>query len=161
MTSLPQLELSAERQFRLSSWLRSELEDIQTQAIEARHGPEEMSVMAIVPDLVYCKEAWPHIDPKWGGSVFFTMTADGDMYQFGTVANPDGERVPAGKVFRVHPLELHWLRPDPVVSTCWLGLQWVVPRELAELFARELAGAINRWNAPEFVLPQLGDELEN
>jgi len=156
MTSLPQLELPVERQFRLSSWLRSELEDVQAQSIEARQGPAEMSVMNITPDLVYCKEAWPHVDPKFAGSVFFTMTIDGCMYQFGTLASPDGVLVPVGKVFRVNPLELHWLRPDPIVSTCWLALQWVVPQNQVSAFEQALAAAIVRWNAPGFELPVLG-----
>ena len=156
MAGLPQLELSAERRFRVSSWLRDQLEELPAQAIELTEGPLELTVMGIAPDVAYCREAWPHTDPKWADSIFFTMTVDGDMYQFATLANPDGERVPAGKVFRVDPLELHWLRPDPVVSTTWLALQWVVPRNQVPAFEHALAAAIQSWNQPGVPLPELG-----
>ena len=156
MTSLPQLELTSSRRFKLSTWLRSELENLPPQAIDGVPGPVALSVMDIVPDVVFTQEAWPHTDPKWPTSVFYTMTADGDMYEFGSLSNPEGLRATAGKVFCVNPLELHWLRPDPVVSTGWVALQWVVPREQTEAFELALAGAITAWNASNAKLPQLG-----
>lgn len=157
MTSVPQLELTTERRFRFSPWLRGQLELLPPQVIELAEGPPELAVMDIVPDLAYCREAWPHTDPNWADSVFFTMTIDGDMYQFSTLSNPDGVRVPAGKVFRVDPLELHWLRPDPVVSTTWLALQWVVPRDKTTPFEQALSAAVAKWNHPGFELPRLGE----
>ena len=154
--SLPQLELTGERRFRISSWLRGQLEGLPAQAIELAEGPAELAVMDIVPDLAFCKEAWPHTDPKWADSVFFTMTVDGDMFQFASLSNPDGEQVPVGKVFRVDPVQLHWLRPDPYGSTSWLGVQWVVPRDREEIFKQALAAAVLQWSRVDFELPQLG-----
>jgi hypothetical protein len=156
MNAIPPLELTASRRFELSTWLRSELENMSPQAIDGVTGPAELSVMGIVPDVVFTQEAWPHTDPKWPTSVFYTMTVDGDMYEFGSLAHPDGMRAAVGKVFCVNPLELHWLRPDPVVSTGWVALQWVVPREQAGAFELAVAGAINAWNATAAKLPLLG-----
>lgn len=156
MVAIPQLELTAARRFELSAWLRLQLEDMPSQSIDGVPGPAEMMVMGIVPDVVFTQEAWPHTDPKWPTSVFYTMTADGDMYEFGSLSHPEGLRASAGKVFCVNPLELHWLRPDPVVSTGWVALQWVVPRDQASAFELELAGAIRGWNASTTTLPRLG-----
>ncbi|KVP17070.1 hypothetical protein [Burkholderia ubonensis] len=156
MLHIPDLRLSTERQFRLSLSLRELLETLDSNQVEAIPGPEEMSVMGLVPDLVLTKEAWPHQDPHWKGHVFFTMTADGDQFEFGSTSLPKGMRVPAGKVFRIDPLELHWLRPDPVVSHRWTALQWVVPLEQEAAFADALAASIGRWNEATFVLPTLG-----
>jgi hypothetical protein len=160
MHPLPHLILTSARRFEQSTWLRTRLEDMCAQDIDAVQGPAELTVMGIAPDVVFTKEAWPHTDPKWAGRVFFTMTVDGDMFQFGSLSCPDGMRASAGKVFCVDPLELHWLRPDPVASTGWVALQWVVPREQVSAFELALAAAINVWNAPTFCLPQLGVELD-
>lgn len=156
MQVLPQLELTSTRRFEFSTWLRTQLEEMPSQAIDGVPGPVEMSVMGIVPDVVFTHEAWPHTDPQWPDSIFYTMTAEGDMYEFGSRAQPDGIRAAAGKVFCIDPLELHWLRPDPVVSTGWVALQWVVPREQVGTFELALAGALNAWNASRSKLPQLG-----
>lgn len=161
MATLPVLELTSARRFELSTWLRTNLEDMFDQGIDVAHGPVELTVMGIRPDLVFTKEAWPHTDPKWAGSIFYTMTADGDLFQFGSLSHPDGMLVPPGKVFRVNPLELHWLRPDPVVSCGWVALQWDVPAAASAAFELEMAAAVRRWNQPTFCLPVLGSEPEN
>lgn len=156
LPQMPCLDLSAARQFGQSPWLRTRLEDMSAQDIDAVQGPTALTVLSIVPELIFTKDAWPHTDAHWAGSVFYTMTVDGDMFEFGSLSRPGGMRAALGKVFRVDPLELHWLRPDPVVSIAWLALQWVVPIELAEAFEQELAAAIETWNLPSFSLPLLG-----
>lgn len=156
MNAIPDLQLSRDREFQLSPLLRRRLDELEAQRIDVAPGPVELEVMGITPDLVFAKEAWPHVDPDWEGRVFFTMTADGSMYEFGSLSSPNGMRVPAGKVFSFDPLELHWLRPDPLVSYGWVGLQWDVPREQADIFAEALVTAIGRWNEPGFALPVLG-----
>lgn len=155
--ALPQLSLTPARQFECEPWLRTRLEDISVQEIDAVKGPPALTVMGIAPDLVFTKEAWPHTDSKWAGSVFVTITAIGDMFEFGALSHPAGKRVPPGKVFGIDPLELHWLRPDPMVSSYWLALQWDVPREQAGTFVVELGKALELWNAPGFALPVLGN----
>jgi len=52
-------------------------------------------------------------------------------------------------------MELHWLRPDPVISTYWLALQWTVDKAHIECFRQALASAIEQWNAKDFALPTL------
>ncbi|KVP75235.1 hypothetical protein WJ96_05620 [Burkholderia ubonensis] len=156
MYPIPDLHLPREREFQLSPLLRQRLEELDVQQIDAAPGPAELTVMGIKPDLVFAKEAWPHVDPDWEGRVFFTMTADGGGFDFGSLSRPKGMRVPAGKVFYFDPLELHWLRPDPVVSCWWLGLQWDVSKAQEAAFADDLAAAIGRWNEAGFVLPMLG-----
>ncbi|KWA84168.1 hypothetical protein WL29_22665 [Burkholderia ubonensis] len=157
MIPIPDLQLSRDREFKLSPLLRCRLDELDAQQIDAAPGHVELEVMGIRPDLVMAREAWPHVDPNWEGRVFFTMTADGVMYEFGCLSMPSGMRVPAGKVFSFDPLELHWLRPDPIVSYGWVGLQWDVPREQADIFAEALAAAIGQWNKAGFALPVLGD----
>ena len=83
------------------------------------------------------------------------MTVEGGEYNFGTASAPDGHRVCAGGVFIVDPMQLHWLRPDPVISTYWLALQWTVEKDKIERFGQALRTAIDRWNAKDFVLPAL------
>jgi hypothetical protein len=155
MSVIPNLELSRERAFQLSNDLRAHVETFDSNQTDVHHGPVELTVMGITPDIVQAKEAWPHRDPHWEGYVFFTMTADGSMYDFGTSTRPDGIIVHPGKVFRVDPLELHWLRPDPTVSYTWTALQWVVPLEQEPAFVDALAAAIRAWNEPGFELPVL------
>lgn len=156
MFTIPDLDLAGSRRFSLTPELREALETYDSNQVEAVPGPTEMAVMGIVPDLVLAREAWPHQDPTFRDSIFITMTADGDQYEFGTRSNPQGILVPPGKFFRIEPLELHWLRPDPIVSHRWAALQWVVPLEQESAFANALAAAVHAWNAPGFVLPPLG-----
>jgi hypothetical protein len=155
MVSIPDLNVTFERPFRLTQALREHTETFFSNQTDVIQGPAELTVMGIVPDLVLTKEAWPHVDAHWKGHVFYTMTADGSMYEFGTPAIPDGIIVAAGKVFRIDPLVLHWLRPDPVVSHTWTALQWVVPVEQEPAFVDALAAAIRAWNEPGFALPIL------
>jgi hypothetical protein len=156
MSVIPLLE----GKFRLSNDLLAHVETFDSNQTDVHHGPVELTVMGITPDIVQTKEAWPHRDPHWEGHVFYTMTAEGSMYEFGTPAIPDGTIVPVGRVFRVDPLELHWLRPDPVVSHRWTALQWVVPLEQEPAFVDALAAAIRAWNEPGFELPVLGFQAE-
>jgi hypothetical protein len=157
MCAIPDLKLAPERQFTLTLALRELLETLNDNDVHAVPGPKEFSVLDIEPDLVLAREAWPHQDPNWKGHVFFTLTADGSLFEFGSLSVPNGMPVPAGKVFRIDPLELHWLRPDPIVSHTWTGIQWVVPLEQEEAFAASLVAAIGRWNEAGFVLPTLGE----
>jgi len=160
MSSIPDLELDG-RQFRLTAALRDFIETVEPSIVDVVAGPTELTVMDVVPDVVVTKGVWPHLDPHWKGKVFFTMTAEGSMFEFGSPSIPNGRIVPAGRVFRVDPQELHWLKPDPVVSYSWTGLQWVVPLEQEEAFASSLAAAIGEWNKPGFALPQLDFNLDD
>lgn len=154
--TLPTLNLTEKRGFRLSTWLLTSLEEMSLQTVEVTSGPAELTVAGIEPDLLFAKEAWPHTDPNWEGAVFYTMTVEGAEYQFSTLSAPAGRACPAGEIFKVFPMELHWLRPDPVISTGWIALQWVVPVAETEAFELALASAIRTWNKSEFKLPQLG-----
>lgn len=151
----PHLDLT-HREFQVSPELNHRLEGLDFQEIDVARGPAALTVMGVRPDLVFAREAWPHTDPSWEGCVFFSMTAIGLRYQFCTVSNPDGHVVPAGMVFNVDPMELHWLRPDALVSHYWLGLQWEVELERRAEFSQALAAAIEHWNRADFVLPVLG-----
>lgn len=156
MTEFPRLLLSAEKQFKLSPKLYQRMEELDIQEIDACGGPSELTVLGIKPDLVFAKEAWPHTDPAWEGRTLFTLTAQGQLYQFGTASNPNGLSLEEGAVFVVNPLELHWLRPDSMVSHCWLGIQWDVPHDQVEAFEAALVESIQSWNQEAFCLPTLG-----
>lgn len=143
------------RQFPLSAALRERLDTLEPQSIDVCFGPSELAVDGVRSDIIFASDAWPHCDPDWEGSMFFTLTVEGGEYRFSTASDPDGHRVCAGDVFIVDPMQLHWLRPDPVISTYWLGVQWTVEKERVEQFGRALRAAIDRWNAKEFVLPPL------
>lgn len=143
------------RRLTLSASLRGQLEALAPQQIDACRGPVELTVDEVRPDLIFATEAWPHCDPSWEGSVFFTLTVEGGEYNFSTASDPEGQRVQTGRVFVVDPMELHWLRPDPVISTYWLALQWTVDKEHIHCFRQALESAIAQWNAKDFVLPTL------
>ncbi len=143
------------RRFPLSAGLREQLDAMLAQDIDACLGPEALAVDGVRPEIIFAADAWPHCDPDWEGSVFFTLTVEGGEYNFGTASDPDGHRVSKGRVFIVDPMQLHWLRPDPVISTYWLALQWTVEKDKIERFGQALRTAIDRWNAKDFVLPAL------
>lgn len=148
------LDLETKR-FTLGAELRKQLDGLVPQDIDACCGPAELSVDGLRPEIIFASEAWPHCDPSWEGSVFFTLTVEGGEYRFSTASAPDGHRVCAGGVFIVDPMELHWLRPDPVISTYWLALQWTVEKERIEQFGKALRSAIEQWNKKDFALPVL------
>ncbi len=155
LVDIPMLHESRARKFAFSDELQERREGMD-QSIDVFRGPEALTVMGIKPDLVFCHEAWPHTDPDWEGCFFFTMTVEGCMYSFGRLSETVEQSALVGKTLVVNPMELHWLRPDPVVSTGWLALQWYVPAERAEEFAVALAEAVPVWNQPDFDLPVLG-----
>ncbi len=155
LVDIPLLHPARAQKFRFADELQERREGLD-QRIDVFRGPEALTVMGIKPDLVFCHEAWPHTDPDWEGRIFFTLTVEGFMYSFGCLSVPEEESASVGKTLVVNPMELHWLRPDPIVSTGWLALQWDVPAERAEEFSAALAEAVPTWNQPEFDLPVLG-----
>jgi len=157
---LPRLNLDG-RPFPINPALRRRIEALEVQQIGGCPGPASLAVADVRPDVLFAAQAWPHCDPSWDGSIFFTLTVEGGLHHFCTSSNPNGQLLSEGRVFLVDPMELHWLRPDPVVSTDWIGLQWVIDREHCEDFSTDLARAIEAWNAHSFCLPELGVDSEN
>ena len=153
--TLPCLELQG-RTFKLSDVLASRIESLDYQEIDAVIGPEEWTLEGVRPDIVFAKEAWPHIDPEWRGQIFFTLTALGLGFCFASKTNPTGVAVPEGALFVVDPIELHWLRPDVILSDCWVGVQWAVPLRQASAFANALTGLIGQYAERDRALPVLG-----
>lgn len=156
MYTITALKLERISQFVLTESLKAKRKGMD-QLVDVSRGPDALRVMGIEPDIIFCYEAWPHTHLTWEGRLFFTLTLEGDRYRFGCASKPDEVFADKGKTLVINPMELHWLRPDPVVSRGWLALQWDVLLEDADAFAGELAKAIETWNQPEFPLPILGN----
>jgi len=143
------------REFKKSPAFSKMLEELDIQEILSRPGPDVFSVDNIRPDMVFTHEAWPHVDESYEGEVFVTMTISKAHYSFGCLSVPGEVRASQGDIFGVEPLELHWLRPDPLVAEPWVALQWLVPKENLDEFLVKFEEKLSTWNEPSFVLPTL------
>lgn len=148
------------RVFNLSKRLMTSLAQIDVQEILSEPGPPELDVAGLTPEIVYANEAWPHIDQDYADHKLVTISLCPHPYYFGCLRCPEEIKVRPGDVFDVEPLELHWLRPEPLAYETWLGLQWVVPNELFDGFMHSFKEMLNKWSNPEFSFPMLSHRLD-
>ena len=89
---------------------------------------------------VYCREAWPHVDPDFEGHIFITLAVQGDHRYSQLLANHKTTvtSVFPGQLFTTDPLSLHWLAPNSDSSPEFIGLQFEVPYDELNSFWGEL-----------------------
>lgn len=79
---------------------------------------------------IYCRDAWPHVDPAYEGTVFITLALQADHTFHQLLPNNKSFRlgVFTGQLFVLDPLSMHWLAPNNAeTNPGFIGLQWEVP----------------------------------
>lgn len=79
---------------------------------------------------IYCRDAWPHVDPNYEGTVFITLAIQADHTYNQILPNNKSYRLGVfnGYLFVVDPLSLHWLAPNNAeTNPGFIGLQWEIP----------------------------------
>lgn len=99
---------------------------------------------------VSCREAWPHNDPDFAGTMFISLVIQGAhrYSQLGEGSVVETIEVRPGCLFPTNPLALHWLEPlDPDLG--FIALQWEVPYHEYEDRMKDLADRIGGMDAHE------------
>lgn len=79
---------------------------------------------------IYCRDAWPHVDPDFEGLAFITLALQADHTYNQIMPGNECARmgVFSGDLFVTDPLAMHWLAPNNAVTNGgFIGLQWEVP----------------------------------
>ncbi|HGY3910797.1 TPA: hypothetical protein ACNVX4_006372 [Pseudomonas aeruginosa] len=79
---------------------------------------------------IYCRDAWPHNDPDFEGSIFITLAIQADHAYNQILPGNKVSRMGVfrGDIFQTDPMAMHWLAPNnPDTNAGFIGLQWEVP----------------------------------
>lgn len=89
---------------------------------------------------VYCREAWPHVDPDFEGDIFVTVVVEADHRYCQLMPNNTHSvtGVFQGSIITTDPLSLHWLAPNSDNGIDFVGLQYEVPFHKVDQFYAEL-----------------------
>lgn len=95
---------------------------------------------------MYCREAWPHVDPDFEGDIFITLAVQADHRYSQLLANHKTTvtSVFPGQLFTTDPLSLHWLAPNSDSSPGFIGLQFEVPYHQADSYWDELVDELGK-----------------
>lgn len=110
---------------------------------------------------IYCREAWPHVDPDFEGMVFITVAVKADHRYAQMLPNHKHTEhgVFPGAVFTTDPLSLHWLAPNADNGVDFIGLQFEVPYHEADAVYDDLLSEFGELGAIRVSKPGVADAL--
>ncbi|RNF58394.1 hypothetical protein EFK68_03120 [Pseudomonas aeruginosa] len=78
---------------------------------------------------IYCRDAWPHVDPDFEGLMFITLAIQADHSYNQILPRKKNIRMGVfrGSLFITDPMAMHWLAPNNADTNAgFIGLQWEV-----------------------------------